>query len=547
MAVDTLVAQDRRFRAQQLLEELLQTLIYADAGSQPNHDFYLEALNTFLVLLGTQLNQPLSTAADGSYFLEILLERLSHFAGGAMQRLLMNFVHRPPTPTPAGGGMLYSAYSYLFSARRQEGLTASPIADRSALLFLLLCMQTPTHLPNEYRNVLKRFLDSNVAESGEEVVDDEQGVNVSFRHVHQTLCGTIAVEEATVIMYCLIVHNRRFRTYVLSRTDPESLMIPLLHQIYDLTERKEGYPQLYVLLIILVIISEDDLFNDTLQRINVPYQAWYTERVVKSTSDAYVHALCIAVLSNMARNIVSISAMVAQRVLSFFDLVARRFARLCGQLPHEDSDDNLNATSFEVTDTELDTCIYYDLVALLLELINAILTHTLKQNPELVYALLHKREAFGQLADVPRFSSIVANIDLVIGYFHEKLEEANLKTPSAADVAGVIDRAAKTWNLSKLKTLSILKFQYEEDEESVNFFIPYVWNIVHKSGAVYWDSARISSGFVSNPQTTRTRLEWFIVVCRKTTTRHRWDHTARRPRHDQRARTYLCSRTHAFD
>ncbi|KAJ3185338.1 hypothetical protein HDU85_001388 [Gaertneriomyces sp. JEL0708] len=519
MAVDTLVAQDRRLRAQQLLEELLQILIYADAGSQPNHDFYLEALNTFLVLLGTQLNQHLSTAADGSYFLEILLERLSHFAGGAMQRLLMNFVHRPPTPTPAGGGMLYSAYSYLFSARRQEGLTASPIADRSALIFLLLCMQTPTHLPNEYRNVLKRFLDSNVAESGAEVVDDEQGVNVSFRHVHQTLCGTIAVEEATMIMYCLIVHNRRFRTYVLSRTDPESLMIPILHQIYDLTERKEGYPQLYVLLIILVIISEDDLFNDTLQRINVPYQAWYTERVVKSTSvgglvmlvliktiqanlatikDAYVHALCIAVLSNMARNIVSISAMVAQRVLSFFDLVARRFARLCGQLPHEDSDDNLNATSFEVTDTELDTCIYYDLVALLLELINAILTHTLKQNPELVYALLHKREAFGQLADVARFSSIVANIDLVIGYFHEKLEEANLKTPSAADVAGVIDRAAKTWNLSKLKTLSILKFQYEEDDESVNFFIPYIWNIVHKSGTVYWDSARISSGFENN-------------------------------------------------
>ena len=39
----------------------------------------------------------------------------------------------------------------------------------------------------------------------------------------------------------------------------------------------------------------------------------------------------------------------------------------------------------------------------------------------------------------------------VIEHFHTKLHEADLKMPTTAEIAQVIERAAKTWSASKLK------------------------------------------------------------------------------------------------
>ena len=60
-----------------------------------------------------------------------------------------------------------------------------------------------------------------------------------------------------------------------------------------------------------------------------------------------------------------------------------------------------------------DTLVYGDLVALLLEMIYAMITFSLKHNPALVYALLQKREAFAPFRDYARFQQLVENIDMV--------------------------------------------------------------------------------------------------------------------------------------
>lgn len=62
---------------------------------------------------------------------------------------------------------------------------------------------------------------------------------------------------------------------------------------------------------------------------------------------------------------------------------------------------------------DIDTAIYGDLVGLVLEMINSILTHTLKHNPELIYALLHKRDSFIQFRMHSRYIDLVENIDKV--------------------------------------------------------------------------------------------------------------------------------------
>lgn len=50
---------------------------------------------------------------------------------------------------------------------------------------------------------------------------------------------------------------------------------------------------------------------------------------------------------------------------------------------------------------------------MMLEIINSCLTNSLHHNPNLVYALLYKRDLFEQFRTHPSFQDIMQNIDLV--------------------------------------------------------------------------------------------------------------------------------------
>lgn len=98
-----------------------------------------------------------------------------------------------------------------------------------------------------------------------------------------------------------------------------------------------------------------------------------------------------------------------------------------------------------------DLTIYGDLVVLILEILNSILTHSLSQNPQLVYALLHRKELFVPFRGDDRFRELVGNVEMVTEYFQTKLLEANTKSPSAAEISGLIERVSKTWPKNKLQ------------------------------------------------------------------------------------------------
>ena len=56
---------------------------------------------------------------------------------------------------------------------------------------------------------------------------------------------------------------------------------------------------------------------------------------------------------------------------------------------------------------------YSDLMALLLEIINSVMSHNLQFNPQLAYALLHRRDMFARMEGEPRFKELVQNINTV--------------------------------------------------------------------------------------------------------------------------------------
>ncbi|KAI8585589.1 Dymeclin [Geranomyces variabilis] len=418
-----------------------------------------------------QLRNERSEPSERLYFMEIVLDRLSHFAGGSMTRLLFNFVNRPP-PIGPSGGMLYSAYSYLFAAKRPDTPAPSPVADKSALLFLILANQNPKHFANEFKEAIKRLEDTKVSAATTITSGDDATLDVSFRQIYQALSSTVASEESCLILYPLLVHNRSFRTYIMSRSDPESFVLPVLKTIYEFSEQKGNFPHLYMLLTMLLLLSQDADFLDGIQKITIQSHTWYTERVVKSIplsglcmlvlirmvqnnlathKDVYCHSLCTAILANLSHRVLGLNSVVSQRIVSFYELIAKRYLKLTNNRGSSENLQSATPWKAEPGETDFDTLIYGDLVALLLEMINSIVCLNLKHNPELVYALLQKRGAFGPFREMPRFRDLVENIDKVIAHFHKKLEETDLKILSTGDVGEVIDRATKTWSSSSLK------------------------------------------------------------------------------------------------
>ncbi|KAF7243840.1 Dymeclin [Varanus komodoensis] len=65
-----------------------------------------------------------------------------------------------------------------------------------------------------------------------------------------------------------------------------------------------------------------------------------------------------------------------------------------------------------------------EVIRMMLEIINSCLTNSLHHNPNLVYALLYKRDLFEQFRTHPSFQDIMQNIDLVISFFSSRIEQA---------------------------------------------------------------------------------------------------------------------------
>lgn len=97
-----------------------------------------------------------------------------------------------------------------------------------------------------------------------------------------------------------------------------------------------------------------------------------------------------------------------------------------------------------------DITVYEDMLSLVLEIINSILTHRLKNNTQLVYALLLKRDIFAPLRNHARLSELIRQIENTVNHFHARVSEANLKAPSTNEILDLIDQAARTWTSKSL-------------------------------------------------------------------------------------------------
>ncbi|XP_065518686.1 dymeclin isoform X2 [Lathamus discolor] len=511
-----------------LIEELLCCLVQLIVEIpllDITYSISLEAVTTLIVFLSCQLFRK-----------EILRESIIHkylmhgrclpYTSRLVKTLLYNFIRQERSPPPGthvfqqqsdGGGLLYGIASGvatgLWTVFTLGGVGSrptpqleqcSPLANQSLLLLLVLANLTDApDTPNPYRQAIMSF--KNTQDSTAFSSSNPHAFQINFNSLYTALCDQQKSDQATLLLYMLLHQNGNVRTYVLARTDIENLVLPILEILYHVEERNSHH--VYMALIILLILTEDDGFNRSIHEVILKNITWYAERVLTEislgsllilvvirtiqynmtrTRDKYLHTNCLAALANMSAQFRSLHQYAAQRIISLFSLLSKKHNKVLEQAT-QSLRGSVGSNDSPLPDYAQDLNVIEEVIRMMLEIINSCLTNSLHHNPNLVYALLYKRDLFEQFRTHPSFQDIMQNIDLVISFFSSRLEQAGAEL-SVERVLEIIKQGAVALPKDRLRKFPELKFKYVEEEQPEEFFIPYVWSLVYNSAvALYWN------------------------------------------------------------
>nr|CAD7586627.1 unnamed protein product [Timema genevievae] len=429
------------------------------------------------------------------YYKSSALDHAAPKVAGLWNMLTLGLA-RPSPPLLGDGGL---------------SLEDTPLANLSLLLILVLANHCTgeKNLHNPYRQALFSF--TNSLESGEAAPTKASATfKLDFSQLFHTLCCAANSDHTTLLLYLLVHRNHMVKNYILSRSDielledtvkpefdpqedtvkpefdPQEDTVKLEFDPQEDTVKPEFDPQedtvklefdpqedtlnvvrilktlyhapdsnshhIYMSLIILLILSEDDLFNKTIHESMLKGVTWYTERSISEISlggllvlvvirtiqynmlkmrDKYLHTNCLAALANMSGQFRNLHPYVSQRLVSLFETLSRKHARLAEQI---------------------------------------------HQQPQ---------------------SQVTVNIegpeelsDMVIQFFSRKLDQTNSDL-SVTEVLATIQQGALQWPRERLKKFPDLKFKYVEEDQPEDFFIPYVWSLVCRSSGLYWNPTNI--------------------------------------------------------
>lgn len=182
--------------------------------------------------------------------------------------------------------------------------------------------------------------------------------------------------------------------------------------------------------------------------------------------DKYLHTNCLAALANMSSQFQNLHTYVTQRIISLFNLLARKHSKILEQIQQQSKQERAaSATSLTnnfqglasnddaLNESIQDLSVIEDVMRTVLEIINSCLTHTLRSNVNLIYALLYNRDIFDNYRSHPNFEDLLQNIDTVISFFAEKVDQ--LEQRSAECVKDIIERQAKQFPTDRLKVRSV--------------------------------------------------------------------------------------------
>lgn len=184
--------------------------------------------------------------------------------------LINNFIRQDIPPRSDGGSLILDLASGLWSAltlgygKNATDESVKPVLARLSLILLLVLTYHCTTDSNPYREALFNCCDLQVDSIG--VASLVSGFKMNFNQLFTTLCTTQNDDQSTLLLYMLLHKNPSFRAFLISRTSQlDDLTIPVLKILYNSSEKSSHH--IYMALIILLILSEDQLFNQSIHDI----------------------------------------------------------------------------------------------------------------------------------------------------------------------------------------------------------------------------------------------------------------------------------------
>ena len=237
------------------------------------HSYYLhvEATRMLVTLLSSVLYSPGKPCHQLAAWRDMMSgEQASVMVVPLTCALLQRYSDQAPAPELDTGGSLVlglasSVWSILtlgYGTGGDTGDRPRTLADISLQLLLLLtnhCTDTSA-FKNPYRDALFSF-----ANACEKTADTSAQFRLEYPSLYATLSTSLHTEESTLLLYQLLHSNHKFRSYLLAGSEIEELVIPILQTLYTCTVNSEqsNNHHIYMSLIILLIASEEDLFNQT--------------------------------------------------------------------------------------------------------------------------------------------------------------------------------------------------------------------------------------------------------------------------------------------
>ena len=210
------------------------------------------------------------------------------------------------------------------------------------------------------------------------------------------------------------------------------------------------------------------------------------QRNVVKAADKYLHTNCLATLANMAAHFRRLHPYACQRLVSLLCVLNKRRTRAAQQLRTDPSCDK------EKVEQELS--VLEEVLRMLLEILNAALTHQMASNPHLVYTLLHQKEVLDVLRRLPAFQDVVTNLDTIANYFTARMGQLLSDQPGVGEILQSIQLGCVDFPKDQLKKFPELKFRYVEEDQPEEFFIPYVWSMIQSTSTLSWANGSSNNG-----------------------------------------------------
>ena len=278
-------------------------------------------------------------------------------------------------------------------------LTDSPIADLgSAVLLILLnnCRAEGSNggpQNNPFRAELAALKDTRW-EQNEQTVDENSlfatpqntsehmtSLSINYDTLFETFGRIVHTEVGALLLYTMLLSSPTLASTIAARSDLDTLIVPLLRSLYfstvmtparattstksnqlsslitltPSTRPFRSVSQLYVILILLLIFSQDPSFGrDCFRRVTVTTSSlkWFKERQIKESSlgsmillvllraisfnlnrlqDSFLLSNCCAVLLNLSPHVVNAEDYVASRLISVTTSCFKRYVMLLAE------------------------------------------------------------------------------------------------------------------------------------------------------------------------------------------------------------------------